>query len=480
MFISFKTSPLLLSTLLIVACSSSDPTPEPRSNLVWRSCTDGAALECAELRVPRNYNTAADDEITIAINRLKASAQPASGVLLLNPGGPGASGKELLQVLSEFDSIPDSVRNKYDLIGFDPRGVGQSTPVDCREFGIDDLDHYVADRNDIDELVIAAGAAASECYGKYGDYLQQLGSLNVARDMDKIRESLNQGTINFLGYSYGTRLGALYLEHFPDKSGAFILDASMKPGPEVIPLIEGSLPQMQRNLENILLQCARVTAECVPQELHAQLISRISELSQLEENSEFELLGELIQLGAQEPAAGDFLVGPLVSYLQTGDAQVLQNFKNFAETQLGSPNEDGDDSVTAEVAVMCADDANRPTADTLEQTLSLFNQSSDIFAEATLHLAASCVGWPESIEPLSASNTSDAPASLVIGGINDAQTPTQWSEEMAAAIGGVYVQSLHDGHTVVFTGQSECIDSVAENFLIDNSLPEGTNCLLTK
>jgi len=325
---------LAMIVVLLSACSSDDPsTDEPKleqpRTLIWRSCPDNPELGCATLKVPMDHTNVQSDEIDIALNRLAAIEQPAIGALLFNPGGPGGSGIEALEVLASIDTVPASVRQRYDLIGFDPRGIGASTPVDCEEFATGDVSDYIRDRSEIEDFVQQATNVARQCEEKYGSYLQYLGSMNVVRDMEFIRKALAVEQLDFIGYSYGTRLAALYLQSYPESSGAFVLDGSVRPVASVAPLVEGALPALQSNLEAMLAPIA----------------------------------------------------------------------------------------------------------------------------------------------------TNTAPASLVIGGTSDAQTPLLWSTEMAAAIGGYFLASSHAGHTSVFTEQSECVDRLVTDFLLDGQLPNGVDCL---
>ena len=460
---------------LLAGCSSDDDSPMTTDSLSWQPCADYPALQCAELTVPMDYDNASAGEITIGLNKRSASQSNTHGSLLFNPGGPGGSGIELLQSLVDVESIPDSILDRYDLIGFDPRGIGSSTPVSCSEFDIDEQDGYIADRAGIDALVNAASNAATQCLSKHGTYLQYLGSLNVVRDMNAIRMALNEDTLNFIGYSYGTRLAALYLQTYPEHSGYIVLDGSVKPESSVLGLVEGAIPAMQRNLENLIGQCNRLDPDCDADRLIQRLMARVDTLLLQELTEEFELLGELILLGTQEPEVGDFLVAPLVSYLEDHDTTPLLEFLQVLESQIDD-EQDSDDGTTAQIAVLCADDAARPDAQLLEDNLVKFNEQSDLFAEAYIGLLGSCIAWPEAIEPLAPITTSTAPASLVIGGSSDAQTPLPWSEEMAFAIGGHYLSSDHPGHTGVFNGKSVCIDDIVTQFLLEGSKPTIEHC----
>lgn len=469
----------LLTAIVVTglfACSSDD---DKKAGVSWSACEEGATLECANIEVPMNYSDTAGEKISLALIRKPAPAETRRGALLFNPGGPGGSGVELIQSFEEEASIPASVLAAYDIVGFDPRGVGGSTPVDCSELQDADIDAYPTTDDAVRELHQLLSELATGCVNKEGAYLQQLGSMNVVRDMDEIRRAMGEDELNFIGYSYGTRLAALYLQTYPQHSGRIVLDGSVLPNSSVTQLISESLPSLQSNLRLFLSQCTNTDPDCNVDQLITRLTDRVSALSNDDTEAgqeEFEVFGELVVISAQEPEFGLFAADAIIEYLNSYDVGVLEQFIQLLDA-LGQDFEDDDsDGVTAQTAVMCADDAYRPTADELITLLTQMNTVSDPFAEAQLAVAGLCAGWPQAIEPLAPIATSTAPMSIVIGGTTDAQTPVQWSETMAQAIGGTYIRSEHPGHTVVFTDQSECVDDLVEQFLADGLAPAVTQC----
>ncbi|MGW2597672.1 alpha/beta hydrolase [Streptomyces klenkii] len=196
----------------------------------WQRCDakNPATYQCATLKVPLNYSDPGGKKTDIAISRLKArSAKERRGVLLLNPGGPGGPGLDLpISVGADF---PGEVKRQYDLIGFDPRGVGQSSPVSCG---------LTAEEQDLErpyrtgtfaEDVEWARTVAAKCQAGEGDRLRHLTTRNTARDMDVIRAVLGEKKISYLGFSYGTYLGAVYTQMFPRRTDRFVLDSAADP-----------------------------------------------------------------------------------------------------------------------------------------------------------------------------------------------------------------------------------------------------------
>ncbi|MFE0035793.1 alpha/beta hydrolase [Streptomyces sp. NPDC059015] len=196
----------------------------------WKRCDaqSPAGFQCATVKVPLDYSRPGGKKIEIAVSRMKAtSAKERRGVLLLNPGGPGGEGLSMPVFLS--GELPASVKRKYDLIGFDPRGVGRSSPVSC---GLNDDERnwerpYKAGTFAKD--VKWARTVAEKCRAKGGDALLRFTTRNTARDMDVVRAVLGEKKISYLGYSYGTYLGAVYTQMFPKRADRFVLDSAVDP-----------------------------------------------------------------------------------------------------------------------------------------------------------------------------------------------------------------------------------------------------------
>ncbi|WP_330299694.1 alpha/beta hydrolase [Streptomyces sp. NBC_00503] len=201
-----------------------------RQQPAWHRCSPDqpASYECATIKVPLDYQRPRGKTLDLAMSRVR-SENPAKrhGVMLLNPGGPGGSGLDLPLYIGE--SMPKEVREQYDMIGFDPRGVGASSPVSC---GLTDAEQQF-DRAYRPETfpsdVAWARTVADKCREKAGSVLPYLTTRNTARDMDTIRAVLGERKISYLGYSYGTYLGAVYTQMFPHRTDRFVLDSGVDP-----------------------------------------------------------------------------------------------------------------------------------------------------------------------------------------------------------------------------------------------------------
>ncbi|QEU93926.1 alpha/beta hydrolase [Streptomyces kanamyceticus] len=228
-------SALTPATDFVVSTASGAPTakdplrPYAQQKLRWKRCDakGPATFRCATLKVPLDYGDPGGRTIDLAISRLKAgSAKARHGVLLLNPGGPGGPGLHL--PVDPLMKYPAEVRRRYDLVGFDPRGVGRSSPVSCGLTAEEQADRpYKAETFAKD--VARARTIAGKCRARAGGKLAHLTTRNSARDMDVIRAALGEKTISYLGASYGTYLGAVYTQLFPRRADRFVLDSATDP-----------------------------------------------------------------------------------------------------------------------------------------------------------------------------------------------------------------------------------------------------------
>ena len=200
---------------------STSASADASGTLDWKSC-DGS-FQCASLDVPLDYDKPDGEQLTLALVRRPAdNPDQRVGSLLVNPGGPGGSGIDL----AENKQFPKEIRQRMDVVGFDPRGVGKSSPLDCHSHlqEMYDADPTPATPAERAAYLKVSKAYVGECARKEKDVLPHLGTLNVARDMDRIREALGEKKLNYLGYSYGTSIGQMYAQLFPTRIRTMVLD----------------------------------------------------------------------------------------------------------------------------------------------------------------------------------------------------------------------------------------------------------------
>ena len=203
-----------------------------RATVHWRSCPAGGHLRCGSIQVPLSYSDPAGRKITLALTEVPATA-PASrrlGILLVNPGGPGASGTGLASFIAQ--GLSPDVAARYDIIGFDPRGVGSSVPsLHCDPtFFTRARPNYIPVSPAAEKVLVSrAKRYAADCQKRFGWLLPHLTTANVARDMDQIRASTGEQKLSYLGYSYGTYIGQVYATLFPQRVHRMVLDSTVNP-----------------------------------------------------------------------------------------------------------------------------------------------------------------------------------------------------------------------------------------------------------
>jgi pimeloyl-ACP methyl ester carboxylesterase len=218
--------------------ASAEPATAGTAALTWGACPPAPPdtprdprQQCAALRVPLDYRKPGGRKISVEVSRIP-TAKPGlrRGVLLFNPGGPGGTGLDFPSQL--LPAIPTAVTDRFDLIGFDPRGIGYSTPVTCGipdDVAVDLALPYPAPDGSIGRNVAFGRKAARDCARLSGDLLPYITTANTARDMDRIRVALGEPKLSYLGYSYGTYLGAVYTSLFPQRSDRILLDSAVDP-----------------------------------------------------------------------------------------------------------------------------------------------------------------------------------------------------------------------------------------------------------
>ncbi|GGU98326.1 alpha/beta hydrolase [Streptomyces filipinensis] len=196
----------------------------------WHRCdaSQPAAFQCAAVRVPLDYSRPDAGTIKLAVSRMKTGVPgKRHGAILFNPGGPGDEGLEMPVMMKA--ALPEKVREQYDLIGFDPRGVGRSTPLTCGLTRTEQNFEHPYKAATFSRDVTWARGVADKCRARNGDGLAHFTTRNTARDMDVIRAVLGERKISYLGYSYGTYLGAVYAQMFPTRTDRFVLDSAVDP-----------------------------------------------------------------------------------------------------------------------------------------------------------------------------------------------------------------------------------------------------------
>lgn len=453
------------------------------ANIDWYEC--GMNYECGELEVPMDYENPDSDVFVLALGR-RAATSPSEriGSLLLNPGGPGGSGLNMLDSIGLYFT-PD-VLAQYDIIGFDPRGVGSSEPaVACLNDEERDERRSLTFDIDTDEgmeaFLAEAASYADKCDENTGPALGFIDTVSAASDMDIIRSAVGDEQLHYVGYSYGTFLGATYAELFPDKVGRLVLDGALDPSLTYEEVGAGQAMGFDRALRAYLEYCLdRVSCP-----LDGDVDSAMDDLADFLESLDDHPLSVM---GDDREVTGDFAFSGLIITLYSRDSwsvltMALSSAINDRDgtmlmmlADLGADREDdgtytpGTESFTA---INCLDYSPNPDVDYMREDAKKLEEISSFFGTALAYGGVTCASWPyESKREPHEINASGAADILVIGTTRDPATPYEWSVALDKQLeNSVLVTFDGDGHTAYGNG-NQCIEDAVDQYLLQGVMPE--------
>jgi len=464
-------SRILLAALLFTGCAAA-LRPESSAHLAWREC--GGSLDCAELEVPIDHSAPYGAKLALALARRPAE-KPAEriGVLIVNPGGPGISAIEHLRAgATRYGS---AVRERFDLVAFDTRGTGASSPLDCH----DSLDGYLAadptPETDAEwaGAIAAARAFAEECARKHAALLPFMSTRESARDMDLVRAALGEEQLNYLGFSYGTALGASYASLHPERVRAMVLDGSIEPSNDLLTFareqavaVEGALSAYDaaaatkgwHGTDVLEAVTARAESRPIPGGGDPPRAARASDV----------LYGSVEALVS--PDRGWHELASALGAAQAGDGAPFVRLSDRYFQRDG----DGPSAlrVEAQLAVLCADLYVPASAEAYREAIPELQQASPHIGVANLMSLLPCAFWVEPSEPPQALRADPGAPILVIAGSRDPLTPALWGVRLSERLGGsARLDVESDVHTAYGRG-GECTRGIVERLFIARELPE--------
>ncbi len=470
---------------------SGTPTPsaatDPRlasfytQRLTWTACDQG--IQCSKLRVPLSYASPTVGSMSLAVVRLKTpNTANRIGSLVLNPGGPGGSGVDYGRAARSVTS--QALRNRYDVVGFDPRGVGESSPIRC--LNDRQTDAFIAADGSPDNAaevaieVKVSRTLAVQCAAKAPQLVGNIGTRDAARDVDILRQALDDKKLYWLGKSYGTFLGATYADLFPTHVGRMVLDGAVDPTLTNAALAKGQAAGFELALGRFVDNCLR-RKDCPLPPGRANALARIDKfLADVDRRSlptdenrpltqglaVLAIVGSLYDSGQGWP---NLRFG--LSEAFRGDGSVLMasadsyTDRSFDGHYYGNAND-------ALYAINALDRTDRPGVAEIEKLASEWKMISPRFGEYLAWGNLPFAYWKA--PPTNAPHPITAPGSpaiVVVGTRYDPATPYQWAQALAKQLSqGRFIGWDGDGHTAYMQG-SKCVDSAVDSYLLTGASP---------
>jgi pimeloyl-ACP methyl ester carboxylesterase len=450
--------------------------------LEWERCGE---FQCATATAPLDWNDPAGGETELALIRQTARGGDRIGSLLVNPGGPGASGYDFIADSIDY-AVGPRLQERYDIVGFDPRGVGRSTPVSC--FDDAQMDEFLfgipQSERGTDAWIAEVGAASREfgeaCAEGTGELLANVDTVSAARDLDLLRAVLGDDELHYLGYSYGTLLGATYAELYPERVGRLVLDGALDPAASNDEVSRAQSIGFEKALRAYLADCL-AGSDCPFSGTVDEAADEVSRLLASVEQSPIR--------GSDGRSLGaDSLVMAIIFPLYSAElwSYLSEMFESVmlgdADTALALADlyygreADGtypDNQTEAFRAINCLDYTYDADPAAMRESAAALAEVAPIIGPYFGFGDIGCAAWPYQSEsersPIAAAGA--API-LVIGTTGDPATPYEWAVALADQLeSGVLVSYDGEGHTA-YRKSNACVDTTVESFLLDGTVPE--------
>lgn len=471
------------------ATSSGAPTPDLApfydQVLEWSSCAQG---ECATATVPLDYADPTGASIGIALARQRATGGEALGSLLVNPGGPGVSGVDFLAQAAS--TVSEDVQRQFDLVAFDPRGVQRSSPVACVDGPqLDEVVSFDADYSTdegIQEAADVFGELGAACLERTGAALGHVDTVSAARDLDVLRAALGDDALTYLGYSYGTQLGATYAALFPERVGRLVLDGALDPTLTSDELAEGQAVGFENALRAYVADCLAGTS-CPLDGSVDEGMQQVRDLldlavaDPLPTGTDRRLTGSLAFYGIAMPLYAQqlwpYLTQGLTAAIEGGDGSVLLQLADaYFDRQPDGTY--ATNSTEAFWAIGCVDDRQSADPDEMRAQAERIEAAAPTVGSFFSYGGVVCAQWPVPlVGGLDDYSAQGAAPILVVGTTNDPATPYAWAEKLATTLSSASLLTYEgEGHTA-YGSSNDCVADAVDGYLLSGTMPpEGTRC----
>lgn len=454
--------------------STTTTEPLPVALISWVPC---GALQCGTVTAPLDYARPDGPSIQIAVAR-RPAGDPAEriGSLVINPGGPGASGIDDLP--NELSALDPEVLARFDIVSFDPRGVERTAPVDCAPGGAPAATPAAAHGQPPDPVPTTAAARrallesdrafAAQCERDSGEILPYVGTVDSARDLDRIRQALGDSTLTFVGHSYGTLLGATYAAMYPTHVRAMVLDGAIDPALPTTQYVTGQAESYEAQFEAFANWCT-MSAACPwhpTGDPTAALLALIQGSGPTGAAALYNALLSGLEQEGSWPALADALAAA-----ESGDGGPVSSLSG-SYTSGGSSN-----AQEAEQAIDCLDHPVDRDPASYPALADRMGRDAPVFGPLLAWDLLGCAVWPASPTRIPAPvSDPGAPPILVVGTTGDPVTPYSWAQFLAGELtGGVLLTWRGQSHVAEF--YSPCVRSAVQSYLVDGVTPTaGTIC----
>ncbi len=483
------------SSRWVTPSGSGNPSPgasasKPAAGTIdWTDCSDqakknagqlvaGLDYECGTVSVPADWHSPNNGKkFQIALMRVhKRSASDQIGSLLVDPGGPGGSGVELASYLPL--ELPGTIMDNFDIVGFDPRGVGGSTPaIDCvSDASLDKAlgaDPDPQSQADFDAYAAIWTQVGTECQQKFGTDLSLFSTEQAARDMDAIRAALGDEKLTYLGYSYGTLLGAVYAQLFPTHVRALVLDGAIDPTLTGAAAVESQLGGFEHAFDQFADWCKQQNCPIAPDPRAAVAAAMAKARTSPVTGKD----GRQATAGWINTAVAESLYSQQLWPVMAQGIKDLSSNNATRVFQLADEYGDRDSSghygslLKAFQVIGCDDDDSKTTTAQIRDLQSQWRTKYPLFGAGFATGLVSCQQWPATRDPYPTGKANGAPPILVVGTVNDPATPYAQAGALATMLGnGSEVLTWQgQGHTAY--PQTTCIRTNVDSYLIDLTVP---------
>ena len=462
--------------------SPTEPTPSGLARyydqqVAWQDCFES---ECARVEVPLDYDDPDGASVDVAVTRIPATGERI-GTLFVNPGGPGGSAVDYAKAADYI--VTPAIREHYDIVGVDPRGVATSTPVRCQsDAQIDALiaaDGTPDDAGEEQALIEESVAIGERCAENADAVYAHMGTADSARDLDVVRAVIGEDDFTYLGKSYGTLLGATYAELFPERVGRMVLDGALPASLDLVTVTREQAEAFEVSLRHFVEDCLEYE-NCPLSGSVDEAVQQLRDwLTGLDARP---LLGEDRDLN--EALASYAVLSYL--YFPAYDYPELRSALNSAMTQADpapllalldqriSRAPDGrylDNSTDAFYAVTCLDRPFTGTVEDVRRYVEEWPATAPTFGEGLAWGLLACRDWPATSEPVTSTRAEGANPILVVSTTHDPATPYHWGVELADQLdNAALVTRGAFGHTGYYEGSS-CVDDAVDAYLLRGELP---------